>query len=119
MVGVPSREVIGSLLYLAVRTRPDIAVAVNVLAKHIQDPKPCHWEGFKRVLRYLRGTAKHGLCYASLGPNSTLKIYCDVDWAFDPEDRHSCSGVKCCLGNSLVAWKSRRQATQSVSSCEA
>ena len=119
MVGVPYREAIGSLLYLAIRTRPDISVAVSVLAKHVQEPKPCHWEGVKRVLRYLKGTAKHGLCYASTGPDPTLKIYCDADWAFDPEDRHSRSGVVCYLGNSLVAWKSRKQATPSVSSCEA
>jgi hypothetical protein len=42
MEGVPYREAIGSLLYLAVRTRPEIAVAVSVLSKHVQEPKPCH-----------------------------------------------------------------------------
>jgi hypothetical protein len=114
MVCVPFREDIGSLLYLVALSRPDIAVAVNVLAKHEQEPKSCHWEGVKRVLRYLRSTAKHGLWYASTGPNPTLKIYCDADWAFDPEDRHSRFGVVCYLDNSLVAWTSRRQATPSV-----
>ena len=53
------------------------------------------------------------------GTYPTLKICYDADWAFNPEDRHSRSGVVCYLGNSLVAWKSRRQATPSVSSCEA
>jgi Reverse transcriptase (RNA-dependent DNA polymerase) len=117
--GVPYREAIGSLLYLAVQTRPDISVAVSVLSKHVQEPKPCHWEGVKRVFRYLKGTGSHGLCYAATEQNHALKIYCDADWATDPEDRHSRSGVVCYLGNSLVAWTSRRQATPSVSSCEA
>jgi hypothetical protein len=48
MTGVPYREAIGSLLYLSVRTRPDISVAVSVLSKNVQEPKPCHWEGVKR-----------------------------------------------------------------------
>jgi hypothetical protein len=119
MDGVPYREAIGSLLYLAVRTRPEIAVAVSVLAKHVQEPRPCHWEGVKRVFRYLRGSANQGLCYTATGTDPALTIYCDADWASDPENRRSRSGVVCYIGSSLVAWKSRRQTTPSVSSCEA
>ena len=74
-----------------------------MLSKHVQEPKPCHWEGVKRVFRYLKGTASHGLCYTAKEHDQALKIYC----------------VVCYLGNSLVAWTSRRQATPSVSSCEA
>jgi hypothetical protein len=55
MIGVPYRVAIGSLLFLAGKTRPDIAVAVSILSKHVQCPRPCHWEGIKRVMRYLRG----------------------------------------------------------------
>jgi hypothetical protein len=42
MIGVPYREAIGSLLFLAVRTRPEISVAVSILSKHVQCPRPCH-----------------------------------------------------------------------------
>jgi hypothetical protein len=45
MISVPSREALGALLYLSIRTRPDIAVAVGALAKHVQEPHPLHWEG--------------------------------------------------------------------------
>jgi hypothetical protein len=38
MKAVPYREAIGSVLYLAVRTRPDIAVAVSILSKDVQEP---------------------------------------------------------------------------------
>ena len=119
MVGVPYREAIGSLLFLAVRTRPDIAVAVSILSKHVQCPRPCHWEGIKRVLRYLKGTMSMGLTYNGEDSSPALKIYCDADWATDPEDRHSRSGVVCFLGKNLVSWSSRKQSTPSVSSCEA
>jgi hypothetical protein len=119
MLGVPYREAIGSLLFLAVRTRPDIAVAVSILSKHVQCPRPCHWEGVKRVLRYLKGTMSMGLTYNGEDPSPALTIYCDADWATDPEDRHSRSGVVCFLGKNLVSWSSRKQSTPSVSSCEA
>ena len=56
MTSVPYREAIGALLYLSIRTRPDIAVAVGTLAKHVQEPHPLHWEGVKRILRYLQVT---------------------------------------------------------------
>jgi hypothetical protein len=39
---VPCREAIGIVLYLAMRTRPDIAVAVSILSKHLQEPRPAH-----------------------------------------------------------------------------
>jgi hypothetical protein len=39
---VPFREAIGSVFYLAVRTRPDIAVAVSILSKHVQEQRPDH-----------------------------------------------------------------------------
>jgi hypothetical protein len=36
MKDVPIREAIGSVLYLAVKTRPDIAVAISILSKYVQ-----------------------------------------------------------------------------------
>jgi hypothetical protein len=61
MLGVPYREAIGKLMYLSVRSRPDIAVSVGILAKHVQNPRPIHWEAVKRVFRYLKGTVNDGL----------------------------------------------------------
>jgi hypothetical protein len=42
MIGVPYREAIGSLHFLAVITRPDIDVAVSILSTHVQCPRPGH-----------------------------------------------------------------------------
>jgi hypothetical protein len=100
MKAVPYREAIGSVLYLAVRTRPDIAVAVRILSKHVQEPRPAHWEGVKRILRYLKGTMTQGLQYAAVpGERSSLSIHCDVYWGTDPEDRRGRTGVVSRLGS--------------------
>ena len=56
-------QMIGSLLYLALRTRPDILVSVLILARFQQAPCSfCH-SAVKRILRYLKGTLGHGMDY--------------------------------------------------------
>jgi hypothetical protein len=95
MIGVQYREAIGSLLFLAVRTRPDIAVEVSILSKLVQCPRPCLCEGIKRVMRYLKGTMSKGITYNGADLSPVLTIYCDADLATDLEDRHSRSGVVC------------------------
>ena len=47
---------IGSLMYLVLRTCPDIAYAVNKLAQFTQLPKPKHWTAMKQIFCYLKGT---------------------------------------------------------------
>jgi hypothetical protein len=120
MKSVPFREAIGSVLYLAVRTRPDIAVAVSILSKHVQEPRPAHWEGVKRILRYLKVSMTQGLRYEPVpGKQNSLSIHCDADWGAYPEDRRSRTGVVCRLGGNVVSWTSRKKTTPAVSSCEA
>jgi len=53
---IPYLNVIGALMYLANCTRPNIAFAVNLLARHSADPTHRHWMGAKCILRYLNGT---------------------------------------------------------------
>ena len=57
------REVVGSLLYLANCTRPDISYAVNVLSRHQIEPTIVEWNMTKRVLPYLSGTRNYGLSF--------------------------------------------------------
>ena len=61
MADIPYRSVVGSLMYLAVCTRPDLSMAVSALSRYCQAPQPKHWEAAKRVLRYVKGTAGEGL----------------------------------------------------------
>ena len=59
----PYISVVGSLMYLAVTTRPDIAYAAGVLARFSSNPGPANWQAAKHVLRYLKGTTHHKLVY--------------------------------------------------------
>jgi len=54
----PYREPVGTLAWLSLGTRQDIAFAASSLARFGYNPGRAHWEAAKRVLRYLKGTTK-------------------------------------------------------------
>ena len=103
----------GSLLYLATWTRPDIACAVGQLSRFMTSPGPAHWTAAKHVLRYLRGTAALGLTYNGSSPDvlSTLQGYADANWGADLENRKSTTGALFMLSSGPIAWQSKLQAT--------
>ena len=57
----PYREAIGSIMYLMLMTRPDLAASVQILSRFMEKPIRIHWEAIKRVLRYIQGTKEMGL----------------------------------------------------------
>jgi hypothetical protein len=111
-------ELVGSLLYLSVCTRPDIAYAVGALARHMSNPSMDHWTAAKGVLRYLAGTADYGI-YFKAGTTGELVGYCDADYAGDISTRRSTTGYTFILHGGCISWSSRLQPTVAVSTTEA
>jgi hypothetical protein len=111
---------IGSLMYAAIGTRPDITYAVHTLAKFTKSPQSKHWTAIKRIFRYLKGTRDFHLTYG--GPehihSTEISIYCDADWA-SSTDRKSISGYVFLLAGGAVSWSSKKQATVALSTAEA
>src|SRR5215471_4504867 len=83
------REAIGSLMYCATVTRPDISYAVSTLSRYMEEPHATHWKAVQRVFTYLKGT--RDLCLTLGGTNASLIGYSDADWASQIH-RHSISG---------------------------
>ncbi|XP_068692965.1 uncharacterized protein [Montipora capricornis] len=110
------QSIIGSLLYAAITTRPDIAQAVGVVSKFCANPTQSHLTAAKRILRYLKGTVYLGLSYKCADVN--LIGYSDADWAGDVDDRHSTSGNVFLLAKGAVSWLSKKQATVALSTAE-
>lgn len=117
-VNAPYRELLGSLNYCACVSRPDIAFAVSVLSKFCNAPLQKHWLAAKRLLRYLKGTSKYGLCYRKTD-QLELNVFSDADWANDSQTRRSYSGVLLELCGAAVIYKSKQQSVVSLSTTEA
>lgn len=114
---LPYQGLVGSLMYLAVSTRPDIAHVVSVLSQFNVDYGTAHWVAAKRVLRYLKGTKNIGLVYSS--NNKPVEGYADADWGSNIDDRKSYTGYAFTYANGAISWESRKQKTVAVSSTEA
>lgn len=114
---VPYRQLIGSLMYLAVLTRPDISFSVSFLSQFNDCYTNTHWQCAKRILRYLQGTKDYCLKYVR--GDTELKGYVDADWASNVKDRKSYTGFVFMLSGSAISWESKKQKTVALSSCEA
>ena len=112
------QSAVGSLMYLATGTRPDIIFAVCNVAKFCSDPTKRHWTAVKRILRYLKGTSDLGLLYVR-GDGHNCFGYSDSDWAGDVGDRRSTSGYIFMLSGAGISWQSRKQTSVALSSAEA
>lgn len=84
-------------------------------------PLESHWLAVKHILRYLKGTVRHGLLLSPAPPNQPLSLQalCDADWVSDPDDRRSTSGASIFLGPNLIFRWSRKQPVVARSSTEA
>ena len=111
------RETIGMLMYISTFTRPDITAAVHLLSRKSENPSQYDWQAAKRIVGYLKGTQDEKLRIESKGDH--IKMYVDADWGQDKESRKSTSGFTVFFGNSCVSWKSKKQTSVALSTCEA
>lgn len=111
------RCTIGSLLYLTA-SRLNIAISVGGCARFQANHKEYHLTAIKRIISYVNDTLLYGIWY-SKETNLVITGYSDADWAGNADDRNSTSGGCFYVGNNLVAWISKKQASISLSTTEA
>ena len=112
---VPYHSAIGALMYLANTTRPDIAFAVNLLARYSSAPTRRHWNGIKHILRYLKGKTDMGLFY-SVNCSPNLVGYADAGYLSDPHTARSQTGYVFICGGTAISWRSTKQSIIATSS---
>lgn len=110
----PYLSAVGALMYLANCTRPDIAFAVNLLARYSSEPTKRHWKGVKDIFRYIQGTKDLGLFYQK---NQDLSVvgYADAGYLSDPHTSKSQTGYVFLCGGTAISWKSSKQTLVSTS----
>jgi hypothetical protein len=121
------RSAIGSLMYIAICTRPDISFAVGVLSRFLEKPNQKHWDAFLHVLRYLKATSSFSIRYKHrpeeiLNANPSWNFpecASDADWAGDKSTLRSTTGYIFKFMGGAISWRSRLQQTVALSSTEA
>jgi transposase InsO family protein len=108
------RQMIGKMMFMAIGTRIDIALAVNRLSQYLSEPREVHLQAAKHVLRYLLGAADLGILYSADGD---LAIYADAAYA-NARKFKSTTGFCALISNGPVTWTSRRQSVTAQSTTE-
>ena len=114
---IPYCSVVGSLMYSAVCTRPDIAYAVSVLGRYLANLRNEHWVAAKKVLEYLQKTKDHMLVYREVDDLQVIG-YADADLAGCTDDRKSTTGFIFTLAGGVISWKSSKQSLVDSSTME-
>ena len=113
------QQLVGSLQYASICTRPDISAAVGQLSRQVARPTQEHLDAARHVLKYLSGTKTMGITYRRSSTPFELVAWCDANFAPMEHGSRSTTGLVMMLGGAAVYWRSVRQGLVSLSSCEA
>lgn len=115
----PYREIVGSLMYIMLATRPDLCFPISYLSRFQDKWDETHWNILKYLLRYLKGSKDVSLIYNRKQTVKELLGFVDADHARDRVDRKSTTGFLFEVYGNSVVWCSRKQTGVSLSSTEA
>lgn len=110
------RTILGKLLYLTTKTRPDISNAVRELSKHSDAPMEEHLKAAKQVVSYVLTTQEE---YLSMKPDvgeTYVEAYRESDFSGDPDTRRSVTGFVVLFCGVAVSWRSKAQRLVTLSS---
>ena len=109
---------IGSLMYLMLGTRPDLAYAVGKLTRFSTNPSLEHLRALEHVFAYVNRTRHYCLTYLANG-NIFPCGYVDADFVSNPSDRTSISGYTFMVASGVFSWSSKKQQSVTTSTMEA
>jgi hypothetical protein len=116
MSHVPYANIVGSLTYAMVSTRPNISHEVGVVSRYMENIGKEHWATMKWVIQYLRGTSNYCITYN--GSSYLLCGYVDSDFVANLDKKRSTSGYVFTLASGTVSWMSKIQNIVALSTTE-
>jgi hypothetical protein len=115
------RAILGSVNFLYMCTRPDIALAVGVNSIRQISPTRFHLKQLKRLLRYLNGTRPMDITYGRPSQDNAedIKVFSHSDWAADTTTMRSQCGEVVMLNGRAVSLISKQQEMIALSTTKA
>lgn len=114
----PYANVIGSIMYAMISSRPDLSYSISLLSRFMSNPGTDHWTALKWSVNYINCTRDIGLVYRK-SDKFDLVGYVDSDFAGDRDSRKSTTAYVFTLGGNCVVWKSQLQPLVALSTTEA
>ena len=111
-------SVVASLLYLSLKIRPELLVAVTFLCSRVDKSTKQDMRKLYKVLNYLNFTKHLGCRLGDSDGTIGLHVYCDASFAVHP-DAKSVGGIYASLGTGPIWCKCGKQKLVSRSSTEA
>ena len=109
----------GKFNWLATRTRPDISYFISVIAQGITKYAAWSLQYCKKVIRYLASSWDQGLLYAWTSHEDAAGLISWSDASFAGISTKSQTGVVIAWDGAIVLWRSSRQSSSALSTCEA
>ena len=97
------QQVIGSLLYIMLSTRPDICFAVTKMSQFSANPSQEHLDKAMHICKYLAGASRYASVYNGHSQRGLL-AYTDSDLAADKATRQSVTGYFFKIANAIFSW---------------
>ena len=109
----------GECNWLATKTHPDISYYISVIAQGTT--KYAQWclNFCKKVVRYLASTWDQGITFVWAPPVGAAGLVSWSDASFAGYSTKSQTGVLIAWAGSVVLWRSSRQSSSALSTCEA
>ena len=122
MSSIPYANIVGSIMYIMICTRPNVAHAISVASRYMSNHGKEHWNALKWILKYLKGSVDVGLHFGGGGwsrGDVALRGYCDSDYAANLDNMKSQSGYIFTLYGTTISWKPNLQSVVALSTTEA
>ena len=117
---IPYANIMGSIMYAMVCTRPDLSYVVSLLSRLMGNSSKVHWHALKWVLRYINGTLGKGLVFGGhIGSwkDDGIVVGCvDSDFAGCLDSRKSLTGYVFTSYGTAISWKACLQKVVALSS---
>ena len=119
MANIPYSQVIESIMYLMIPTRPDLSYSSSLISRYMANPRKRHWKTAKWVLRYLKRSMNAKLIY-NICLKELFEFYgfVDSDYAGDLNKRRSLTRYCFLIGVNLLSCKASLQPVVVLSSTE-
>ena len=118
----PYRQLLGSLSFIALNARPDIAYAVNQCARFANEPTVLCWQALTRILAYLVHTIDYAIVFRRDHKHTRdVEVYSDSDHMGSYNSKgelRSVTGYAIFHKGNLIAFKAQTQKRPSQSSSE-